>query len=496
MQEKKVRVVIAGGGTSGWLAAYSLAIRLGKLLDITLVESDQIRTVGVGEATVPTMRSFHQLIEVDEVEFLKETQGTFKLAIRFDNWANIGDSYIHSFGVIGERSWMTEFLAFWLAARDKGFGGDLEDYCLEWKAAWQNKFATRANQTPVNYAFHMDATAYAAYLRKKAEALGVKRIEGKIEHADVHPESGDLTALHLERGEHVPGDVFLDCTGFRALLIGDYLGIGYEDWTHWLASDRAIACQCELGGALPAYTNAVAHPAGWQWRIPLQHRMGTGFVYSSQFLSDDEASHTLMSNLTGPALTEPWSLRFTTGVRHRPWYKNCISIGLSSGFLEPLESTSIHLITTSVARLMRLFPFGGNMSQLAERYNDETLTEFRAVRDFIILHYKATERDDTPYWDRNRTMEVPESLAHRLDIFRQNGYIWNDPVGLFRVDSWIQVLLGQGLIPQEYHGAGRLLDPEGLKQQMEKLRKLVDRDLQALPAHEDFIREYCPAPLV
>ena len=489
------RLVIAGGGTSGWLTAYSLAKRLGKLLDITLVESDQIGTVGVGEATVPTMRSFHQLIELDEVEFLQATQGTFKLAIRFDHWARPGDSYIHSFGIIGEPAWMAEFHNFWLACRAQGFGGELQDYCLEWKAAGQHKFARAVNGTAVNYAFHFNATAYAAWLRGKAEALAVRRVEGRIETVLLDQASGNIKALKLDNGSEITGDVFLDCTGFRALLLGQSLGVGYRDWTHWLPNDRALACQCELGGPPPPYTRAIAHGAGWQWRIPLQHRMGTGIVYSSQYLSDDEANHRLMNSLSGPQLTEPWPLRFTTGVRQQPWFRNCIAIGLASGFLEPLESTSIHLITTAITRLMRLFPFGDDTGQLARRYNEETLTEFEAVRDFIILHYKATERDDTPYWTRNRCMQIPDGLAHRLEIFRRNGYVWNDPVGLFRVESWVQVLTGQRLSPQDYHAAGCLLPAATLKQRMAQLRSKVQQDLQALPSHQQFIRRYCPMDL-
>ena len=489
----KTKVVIAGGGTAGWLAAYALAVRLGKLLDITLVESDQIGTVGVGEATVPTITSFHQLMEVDEVEFLKATQGTFKLAIRFYNWRNIGDDYIHSFGVIGQQTWITEFLTFYLASKEQGFGGDLKDYCLERKAAEQSRFATKANGTPVNYAYHLNATAYAAYLRKKAEKLGVTRIEGKIDDVELHPDSGHIKQLKLDSGRFIPGDFFVDCTGFRALLIGETLKVGYRDWSHWLPNDRAIACPCELDGPPPPFTQAIAHPAGWQWRVPLQHRMGTGIVYSSEYLSDDEANDTLMNNLTGPALREPRPLRFVTGVRDRPWHKNCLSIGLSSGFLEPLESTSIHLITTSIMRMMRLFPFGGDMEHLAQRYNDESITEFEAVRDFIILHYNATERNDTPYWERNRTMEVPESLTHRVEIFRRNGYTWYDTLGLFRTDSWIQVMTGQGLSPQAYHGSGRLLEADELKKRMDGLRAQVDRNLQALPPHHEFIKRYCAA---
>lgn len=488
----KTKVVIAGGGTAGWLAAYSLVTRLGNLLDITLVESDQIGTVGVGEATIPTMRTFHRLVGIDEQEFMAATQATFKLGIMFDNWGKEGDSYFHSFGEIGQRSWMAEFHEFWLEAKAQGFGGSLDDYCLELKAAKANKFATQIGKKPLNFAYHLNATAYASYLRKKSEIAGVKRIEGRIEQVE-NNEIGNISAIVLDKGEKITGDVFIDCTGFRGLLIGDNLQVKYEDWSHWLAADSAMAVQTESVEPPRPYTRTIAHPGGWQWRIPLQNRVGNGIVYSSQFLSDDEARKTLMGNLTGPAITEPRQIRFKTGRREQAWHKNCIAIGLSSGFLEPLESTSIHLITTALLRLMKLFPFGGNTERLAEQYNREAKTEAETIRDFIILHYHLTERDDSPFWHHYRTMAIPDSLSHRMALFRENGYAWPDDVGLFRVDSWVQVMMGQGLIPQQHHGAGRVLPKEGLKAQMKALKQMIDNTVAQLPDHEDFIKKYCPA---
>ena len=492
MTNSKTKVVIAGGGTSGWLSAYSLVSRLGNVVDITLVESDQIGTIGVGEATIPTMRTFHRLIGIDEQEFMSATQATFKLGIEFDNWGQQGDSYFHSFGVIGQRSWMAEFHEFWMEAKTQGFGGSLEDYCLELKAAKANKFATQVGKKPINYAFHLDATAYAAYLRTKSEAAGVIRKEGLIEQV-AKDESGHITALILNNGEKISGDFFIDCTGFRALLIGEHLEVGYEDWSHFLAADSAIAVQTEAVEAPRPYTQAIAHPAGWQWRIPLQSRMGNGIVYSSKFLSDDEARSTLMGNLTGKPLTEPKQLRFTTGRRKKAWHKNCVAIGLSSGFLEPLESTSIHLVTTALLRLMKLFPFGGKTDLLAEHYNREAQLEAETIRDFIVLHYHLTERDDSPFWDHYRTMEIPESLAHRMAIFRENGYAWPDDVNLFRVDSWVQVMMGQGITPEQHHQGSRVLPTQGLKEQMMALRKMVKNSVEQLPEHDDFIKQYCPA---
>lgn len=488
----KTNVVVAGGGTAGWLTAYSLVTRLGGLLNITLVESDQIGTVGVGEATIPTMRNFHQLIGIDEKEFMAATQATFKLGIMFDNWGKEGDSYIHSFGEIGQRSWMAEFHEFWMAAKDQGFGGSLDDYCLELKAAKANKFATHIGKKPINYAYHLNATAYAAYLREKSEKAGVRRIEGKI--AQIHNDpDGNIASLQLDSDLNVKGDVFIDCTGFRALLIGENLGQGFEDWSDLLAADSAIAVQTKAVEPPRPYTRAIAHSAGWQWRIPLQSRVGNGIVYSSKFLSDDKAHSTLMGNLTGEVISEPRVIKFKTGRRHKAWHKNCIAIGLSGGFLEPLESTSIHLITTAILRLMKLFPFGGNSALLAEHFNRETRLELETIRDFIILHYHLTQRSDSSFWDHYRTMAIPDPLTHRMAIFRENGFVWPDDVSLFRVDSWVQVMMGQGLIPQQFHGAGRVLPADGLKKQLSTLTTMIDNAVAQLPEHNDFIKSYCPA---
>jgi len=492
MIDSKTKVVIAGGGTSGWLSAYSLVSRLGKVVDITLVESDQIGTIGVGEATIPTIRAYHHLIGIDEQEFMSATQATFKLGIQFDHWGQKNDSYFHSFGEIGQRSWMAEFHEFWMEAKAQGFGGSLEDYCLELKAAKANKFATKAGKKPINYAYHFNATAYATFLRSKSESAGVKREEGFIEQVK-KDKTGNITSLTLGNGKEILGDFFIDCTGFRALLIGEHLDVGYEDWSHYLAADSAIAVQTKSVEEPRPYTQAMAHSAGWQWRIPLQGRVGNGIVYSSKFLSDDEARSTLMANLTAEPITEPRQLSFTTGRRKKAWHKNCVAIGLSSGFLEPLESTSIHLVTTALLRLMKMFPFGGNTALLAEQYNREVQLEAETIRDFIILHYHLTERDDNPFWDHYRTMEIPESLAHRMAIFKENGYAWLDDVGLFRVDSWVQVMMGQGITPEQHHKGSCVIPTQGLKEQMMALRKRVETSVAQLPKHAEFIKQYCPA---
>lgn len=492
MQEK-IRVVVAGGGTAGWLTAYSLVRRLGDLLDITLIESDQIGTVGVGEATIPTMRRFHKFFDIDEREFMRATQAAFKLGIVFENWGAQGDSYVHSFAEIGQSNWMVEFHQYWLEAHANGFGGKLEDYCLEVKALRAGKFAVQAGETPLTYAFHLDATAYAGYLRQKAESLGVRRVEGKISEVNIDPETGNIQSLQLEQDRQVAGDFFIDCTGFRALLLGDALGVEYEDWSHWLAADRALAVQTTNTEPPHPYTHVRAHPCGWQWRVPLQTRTGNGLVYTSRFCSDDEARETLLSNITGEPVTEPRLLKFKTGCRRKAWQKNCVAIGLSSGFLEPLESTSIHLITTAIVRLMKLFPFAGKTELLAKEFNSKTRVEWEAVRDFIILHYKQTQRDDSELWNYYRTMDIPDSLSHRMEIFKENGYVSPDAVGLFPGHSWVQVMMGQGLFPENRHGAGRKLTPDALRRELGKLSAFVDQNLAKLPDHYDFIKKYCPA---
>ena len=491
--KEKIRVIVAGGGTAGWLTAYSLVTRLGNLLEITLVESDQIGTVGVGEATVPTMRRFHHIFKVDEREFMRATQATFKLGIFFDHWGAPGDSYIHTFGVAGQSTWMAGFHQYWMEAHANGFGGSLEDYCLELKAANAGKFAVKAGETPLAYAYHLNATAYAGFLRQKSESLGVRRVEGKIGEVTIDPVTGDIRSLELEHDRRVAGDFFIDCTGFRGLLVGDALGVEYEDWSHWLAADRALAVQTTSTEPPPPYTRAIAHASGWQWRIPLQSRTGNGLVYSSRFCSDDDARATLLGNITGKTITEPRPLRFKTGFRTKAWRKNCVAIGLSSGFLEPLESTSIHLITTSLIRLMKLFPFSGAMAPLADHFNRETRIEWEAVRDFIILHYKQTQRDDSEFWNYYRTMDIPDSLAHRMKLFQENGHVWPDLVSLFRTNSWVQVMIGQGMFPKHRHGAGRMLPPEALKRELGKLSTFVNHNLAKLPDHNDFIKQYCPA---
>jgi tryptophan halogenase len=491
LQDQAVRrVVIAGGGTAGWTVAAALVKQLGPLLDIALVESDAIGTVGVGESTIPTARRFHEILGLDEREFVCATQASFKLGISFENWARQGDRYFHSFGVTGQSTWMADFQHMWLQARELGVAGEFGDYCFEFRAAEADKFSG-GKDARLNYAYHLDATAYGQFLRGFAEPLGVKRIEGKIAEVRLAPETGFIEALMLESGEAVEGDLFIDCTGFRALLIEGGLEAGYDDWTHWLPTDSAIAVQTEATGSARPYTRAIAHRAGWQWQIPLQRRVGNGLVYCSRFLSDDEAHAMLAERIEGEALTEPRLIRFRAGARRRPWTRNCVAMGLASGVVEPLESTSIHLIMIAVTRLMQLFPFAGVSEALAARYNELSQRELEGIRDFIVLHYHLNERDDDPFWRQCRTMDIPDSLAHRIALFRDGAHAYQAADELFRTDSWVQVMLGQRLAPQGHHALGELMRPEQLREALARMAANIDAAVARLPQHQAFLDGFC-----
>jgi len=483
------RVVIAGGGTAGWAVAAALAKQLGALIEITLVESDAIGTVGVGESTIPTARSFHELLGLNERDFVCATQASFKLGIAFENWAREGDRYFHSFGQIGPSTWMADFQHMWLQAREYGVAGELGDYCFELQAAEAGKFSA-GTDSRLNYAYHLDATAYGQFLRGFAEPLGVRRVEGKIARVRQAAENGFIEALELESGEVVEGDLFVDCTGFRGLLIEETLGTGYDDWTHWLPTDTALAVQTEAAGPARPYTRATAHRAGWQWQIPLQNRVGNGLVYCSRFLSDDEAHAMLAERLDAPMITEPRLIRFRAGTRRKAWNRNCVAIGLSSGFVEPLESTSIHLIMIAVTRLMQLFPFGGVNEALAQRYNDLSARELEGIRDFIILHYHLNERPED-FWKQCREMAIPESLARRIALFREGAAAYQASDELFRVDSWVQVMLGQRLAPRSHHAIGRMMQPKQLGDALARLAANMEAAVARLPGHQPFLDSYC-----
>ncbi|MGC6401406.1 tryptophan halogenase family protein [Sphingomonas sp. FW199] len=489
----RTRVVIAGGGTAGWCAAAALSKQLGALIDITLVESDEIGTVGVGEATIPTVRSFHTLCGIDEREFMAATQATFKLGIAFENWAQPGDRYLHSFGVVGKSTWMADFQHIWLEARRQGIAGPIGDYCFEHQAADAEKFYV-SDAAKISYAFHLDATAYARFLRSISERQGVRRVEGRIARVEQHGETGDIAALHLENGTMIAGDLFIDCTGFRSLLLGQTLGVPYVDWSEWLPMNAAQAVQTEAVRPAVPYTRAIAHDAGWRWQIPLQTRVGNGLVYSTDYLSDDAARDRLLGAIEGRPLTDPRQLRFTTGRRARLWERNVVAMGLSSGFLEPLESTSIHLMMIAVTRLIQMFPFGtGSHQALADRFNAISIAELEGVRDFIILHYAATQRDDSPFWQRCRSMTLPDSLRARMTLWRESAQAFQAGEDIFRVDSWIQVMLGQRVEPQDWHAVARMIPPPRLAESLRDLKQQIDRAVGQMPHHADFVAGYCPA---
>ncbi|HEX2583595.1 MAG TPA: tryptophan halogenase family protein, partial [Steroidobacteraceae bacterium] len=444
------KVVIAGGGTAGWIAAAALSHQFRDLVEIVLVESEDIGTVGVGEASIPPMKSFHNFLNINEQEFMRATEATFKLGIGFQNWARPGDNYIHAFGITGQATWVCEFHHFWMRGLELGVKAELGAYCPEFQAAKAGKFAI-TSQSQLNYAYHLDAGLYAKYLRKFSEARGTKRIEGKIKSVEQDSESGFIKSLSMESGQVVEGDLFVDCTGFRGLLIEQTLKTGYEDWTHWLPCNSAIAIQTESVEPPVPYTLSIAGEAGWRWRIPLQHRVGNGLVYCDKFISDDSAMQTLLSGIKGTPITKPRVIKFTTGRRRLMWNKNCVALGLASGFVEPLESTSIHLIMMGVTRLIQLFPFAGISQTFVDQYNTLAMIELEKIRDFIVLHYNATEREDTSFWQYCKHMQIPDTLAHRMQMFSEAGHAFQAENELFRLDSWIQVMFGQRLMPKNYH---------------------------------------------
>ena len=492
------KIVIAGGGTAGWMAAALLSKTFSSALDIELVESEQIGTIGVGEATIPPLRLFNETLGIDEDDFLANTGGTFKLGIQFEGWGSPNDCYMHSFGEIGLDLGLGKFYQYWLRSRREGNQHRLWDYDLNEIAARRNRFdrfekvAGTPMQGPV-HAYHLDAGLYAAYLRTFSEARGVRRTEGRIVSVRRDANSGHVESLELEDGQVLAGDFFIDCTGFRRLIIGQALGVPFEDWTHWLPCDRAMAVPCAPVQPLIPYTRAIAREAGWQWRIPLQHRLGNGHVYCSAHMSDDEAASILLSNLDGETSEDPRPLRFTTGRCREFWHKNCLAIGLAGGFMEPLESTSIHLIQNCISRFVRHFPSSRNDDVTAEHYNRESLFEFDRIRDFIILHYAANQREGSEFWDACRHMELPEALAYRMKLFRQGAQVYREMGELFTEPSWVQVLVGQNLEPETYHRLADSISLEQLQGYMRDVQTIVVTAVKKMPEHADFIRAHCQA---
>ena len=499
MTEPIRSVVIAGGGTAGWMAAAALSKALGPhQLKITLIESEEIGIVGVGEATIPAIQLFNKVLEIDEDEFVRKTQGSFKLGIEFIDWLRPGHRYFHPFGRQGDDFGVTPFHQQWLRARSFGYDVPLSEFSLNSVAAMACKFDRPARDKPpvfatFGYAYHCDASLYAKYLRAYAEQRGVERIEGKIADVIVRGEDGFIDSLKMEDRRIVEGELFIDCTGFRALLIGGALNVSYEDWSRWLPCDRAIAVPTErIEEPLP-YTRSTARSAGWQWRIPLQHRTGNGYVYCSQYISDEDARAELLANLDAPPLVDPRQLRFTTGRRAEQWHKNCVSLGLASGFLEPLESTSIHLIQTGITKLVSLFPDRRFEPLTIAEYNRQAGEEMDSIRDFLVLHYNATERTGMPFWDYCRTMEVPDTLAYKIELFRRTGRLAQPSYDVFHLASWLAVMMGQGIEPEAYDPMVNAVPPQEAARVLSGMRSVIAQTVGAMPTHQQFIDRHCRA---
>lgn len=491
-------IAVIGGGSAGWMCAAALANSLRGQCKITLVESEMIGTVGVGEATIPPIRLFNQRLGIDEHEILSHTQGSYKLGIQFVNWGRLGHRYFHPFGPFGADFDIVPLHHYWLRARANGDATSLDDYSMAWAAASRCRFDRphkdpRMVQSTYDYAYHFDASLYANYLRGYSEQRGVQRIEGKIVAVALHPESGNIESVTLDNAVTVAADFYIDCTGFRGLLIGDALQTGYEDWSHWLPCDRAAAVQCEHGGEFTPYTRSTAHEAGWQWRIPLQHRIGNGYVFCSRFISDDAAIAKLLANLDGKATTEPRVLHFTTGRRKKFWQRNCVAIGLAAGFMEPLESTSIHLIQTGITRFLALFPDQSIDPLAAAEYNRLTQLEYETVRDFLILHYHATERDDAELWRQCAAMSVPDTLQYKIDHFRAYGRLVSTGIELFQNPSWLAVLTGQLLVPERYDPLVDERSHVDSAARLDGLRRVMRDAAEVMPSHRDYIVRHCKA---
>ncbi|MYM94836.1 tryptophan halogenase family protein [Duganella vulcania] len=488
------KVVILGGGTAGWMTAAALSHTFGRAVQIVLVESDAIGTVGVGEATIPPIRMFHQMIGVNEAEFMRATGATFKLGIEFRGWLKEGSKYFHPFGSYGVERDIGYFFQYWLRLKDKGQVPDFSEFSLCTLAARSNVFAPTSERPgdPLQHlqsAYHFDAGRYAKYLKGLCLARGVSHKLGDMLTAERDAENGHVTALKLKSGELVSGDLFIDCSGMRAMLIGQELGVEYEDWSRWLPMNRACAVPCELKLALTPYTISTARPFGWQWRIPLQHRVGNGVVYSSEFATDEAAERCLLDGLEGKPLAPVNRLKFTAGRRRTPWHKNVVSIGLASGFLEPLESTSIHLIQSSIQRLIRYFPDAGFSPLCAQAFNKDAMREIEDVRDFLILHYHATEREDSELWRYVKAMRIPDSLRERIELFRERGQLNLAAEELFPSTSWHAVLLGQGIRPRTYMPTMALQDDAVLAAAYSKLERNFKQIVSRLSDHAAYIKE-------
>ena len=495
------QIVIVGGGSAGWMTAAALADALGKSCTITLIESEMIGTVGVGEATIPPIRNFNQRLGIDEATFVRETAGSYKLGIQFVDWSRLGHSYFHPFGQYGAEFDTVPFYHYWMRESLAGrIAEPIDEFSMCWAMAKAGLFAhpqadRRKIQSTFDYAYHFDAGLYAAFLRRFAEARGVTRIEGRVIDVAQRGEDGFIESVTLDNGTSVAGEFFVDCSGFRGLLIEDTLKAGYENWQQWLPCDRAVAVPCAKQDTITPYTRSTAKSAGWQWRIPLQHRTGNGYVHCSEFISEDEATATLMSTLDGEAAGDPRTLHFVTGRRSRFWDRNCVAIGLSAGFMEPLESTSLHLIQYGILRLIALLPDREMSPLLAREYNAQTTAEYERIRDFLILHYKATTRDDAELWRYCSAMAIPATLQYKIDHFRGHGMLVSDERELFANPSWIAVYLGQDIVPERAPALAEMREQVPVADRMQAIRNAMRDAVAEMPAHADFLARHCASPL-
>ncbi|UAA40571.1 tryptophan 7-halogenase [Paraneptunicella aestuarii] len=494
MNSQIKNVVVLGGGTAGWMSAALLKKVLGNNINLTLVESESIGTVGVGEATIPPIRLVNNVLGLNEAEFIRETKATIKLAIKFENWKKQGESYFHTFGAPGKSIAFCHFHHYWQRAKQLGDTSSLWEYDLNYLCCQEGKFAQINSKDPIlelPFSYHFDASLYAQYLRKLSEQMGVTRIEGLVKEVHQDPENGYISELILSDDRVVSGDLFIDCSGFKGLLIQEKLGAGYEDWSHWLPCDSALAIPSERHEKTAPYTRSIAHDAGWQWRIPLQHRNGNGLVYSSLHYSQQQAEDLLLSNLDTQALGEPKLIRFKTGRRRKQWHRNVVAVGLSSGFLEPLESTSIHLIQSAIVRLIQLFPHNGIAQADVAEYNKQSKLEFEQIRDFLILHYHVNQRDDSQFWRDMQEMEIPDSLTHKMELFRATGRLFKEQNDLFQDSSWLQVMLGQGIEPQDYHPLANSMTDQQLLEMLANMKRVKMDPLPKLPEHDAFLKQLC-----
>ncbi len=495
-------IIIVGGGTAGWMAAAAMSRLIpGRELGITLIESEAIGTVGVGEATIPPFVGFNDLLEINEAEMLAAVQGSFKLGIQFENWGKLGDSYIHPFGAYGYSMGGIAFHHMWHRMSQSGDNRPIQVFNLETMAAYFGKFARsedykeRDDLPPINYAYHLDAGKYAGFLRGYAEKRGVVRQEGRIADVQLHPETGFVASVKLEDEQEFSGDLFIDCSGFRGLLIEQALETGYEDWTHWLPCDRAVALPCgrDDGSPPPPFTRATAHSAGWQWQVPLQHRNGNGHVYCSAHMEDQEALDILLGNIAGKPQADPNFLRFVTGRRKKFWNKNVVALGLAAGFMEPLESTSIHLINTGIDKMMSLLSLEGVTQAQEDTFNRLTAREYARIRDFLILHYNATSRTDSDFWNYVRTMDVPDTLTEKVEIFKANGQIFREEDELFTDTSWAAVMMGQGIQMNGHNPMAESIDNANTRKEIDEMEQSIRFLVQHMPGHGDYLAKYCPA---